>query len=249
MYIDRIEISEQSKKRLGFFMKIEEVQITIFLFLCKEIRPDNFLDVGANVGFYSLILKKYFPHVKVFAFEPTPETFRELEINFSMNPGLVDGCSLHNLAISSSIGTIDFMNFGEMSGRNGIASTSIHRRSESTKVIKVSTVCLDDLNEEIAGSCMIKVDTEGHEVDVIRGGEGFLRRNNCVVQIEEGHGKSEGCIKDIFAAYGYSKILKIGPDSYYTNVSKLHDPTLKLRLVEASMNFLVEHRWNKNPSI
>ena len=183
------------------------------------------------------------------AFEPTPETFKELQNNFQINPGLSNCVYLYNMGISSSVGAIDFVDFGDMSGRNGIAYTSIHGRSESAKIIKIETNPLDCFSNEATGACMLKIDTEGHEVDVLRGGSEILSKNNCVVQIEDGHGKSELEIGTIFESYGYSKIFKIGPDSYYSNIATLQDPAAKLSLVEQSINFLIDHRWNKNPSL
>jgi len=249
MYFDEISLSENSKKRLGFFMKIEEVQVAVFLFLCKQIQAKTLFDIGANVGFYSLITRKYFPHIKVLSFEPTPETFRELQVNISINPGMSNQCYLFNSALSSSVGVIDFVDYGDMSGRNGIANTSIHGRTTSTKIIQIDTTRLDNLKNEASSCCIFKIDTEGHEVEVLRGGEEVFCSNKCVIQIEDGHGKSQSEISNIFDTYGYTKILNVGPDSYYTNISTLMDPSARLHLFEESVNFMIQHRWNLNPTI
>jgi FkbM family methyltransferase len=249
MYFDGISLLENSKKRLGFFMKIEEVQLAIFLFFAKTITPELFIDIGSNVGFYSLVFKKYYPDANTLAFEPTPDTFKELQLNFSLNPDLQAGIKLLNLGVSSRRAEIDFIDFGDMSGRNAIENTSIHSKPESVKTIKVNTTLLDDFMGEAHGTCLLKIDTEGHEIEVLRGGEGFLSSHNCVLQIEEGYANSSALISDIMQSYGYRKLLHIGPDSYYSNIPKLFDSPVMLGLVEAALNFLVEHRWNKNPAI
>ena len=184
MYTEGIALSENSKKRLGFFMKIEEVQVAVFIFFCKKIQVQTLFGIGANVGFYFLITRKYFPHIKGLSFEPTPETFKEFQANISINPDMSNHCYLFNSALSSSLGVIDFFDHGDMSGRNGIANTSIHGRTEtSTKIIQIDTMRLDNLNDQVSGCCILKIDTEGHEVEVLRGGEEVLCRNQCVIQI------------------------------------------------------------------
>lgn len=249
MYFDDISLLENSKKRLGFFMKIEEVQLAVFLFFAKTTTPELFIDIGSNVGFYSLVFKKYYPEAKTLAFEPTPDTFEELQLNFSLNPNLKAGVQLLNLGVSSSRAKINFIDFGDMSGRNAIENTSIHSKPESVKTIKVNTILLDDFIGVVHGNCLLKIDTEGHEIEVLRGGKGFLSSHNCVLQIEEGYAKSSALIRDILQSYGYNKLLHIGPDSYYSNIPNLFDPPAMIGLVEAALNFLVEHRWNKNPTI
>src|SRR3972149_7010328 len=49
-----------------------------------DIREGVFLDIGANIGKYSIILGQN-PKIKVIAFEPTPETFKILKKNIELN--------------------------------------------------------------------------------------------------------------------------------------------------------------------
>lgn len=249
MYTDGINLSENSKKKLNFFIRIEEMQVAVFLLLCKHIGATTFFDIGANIGFYSLIVGKYFPHMKVFSFEPTPETFRELQANASINPNISNQFRIFNLALSSSMGAIDFADHGEMSGRNGIVNTSIHHISTSVNIIQVPIRRLDDYKNEASGCCIFKIDTEGHETEVLRGGEDVFRNNKCLVQIEDGHGKSLTEINNIFHQYGYEKIFSAGPDSYFSNIPTLIDHSVRLNLFEASVDFMIQHRWNSNPAI
>lgn len=258
MFFDEITLTEQSRKRLGFFMKIEELQCAIMLSLCQYLKPKLFVDVGANVGLYSLLLKKYFPQIGVICIEPSPVTFKELRANFDINKDLFNFVTLHNFAVSSSIGQLRFLNFGDCSGMNAIEETSIHNPVEALETIDVYTYRLDDLliPETICGNdphtenkIVIKIDTEGHELEVIYSGASYLMANQCLLQIEDGHKKSENNISDVMVGYGYKKIFTAGPDSYYTNIVSLHDPVLFKDLVQNAINFLIAHRWGGNPPL
>src|SRR5690606_6620755 len=111
MYFDGVNLTDASKKRLGILMKIEEFQVALFLAFFKYLKAKCCIDVGSNVGFYSLAIMKYFPDSKVVAFEPTPDTFRELGNNFLLNPAMGRGAQLINMGLSSAVSEIDFLDF------------------------------------------------------------------------------------------------------------------------------------------
>lgn len=254
MYFDEILLSEKSKIRLNFFLKIEEIQCAIFLFFCREIKANLFLDIGANVGFYSLLLKKYFPKINIVCFEPTPDTFIELISNFQMNPKLDDSIIFHNAAVSSGLGFINLLNFGNCSGKNALEFTSIHDPGQAINKIEVPALRIDDLllnNMEKpfvsgANTVAIKIDTEGHEFEILRGGSLFLKENDCFLQVEEGHKNSSNEMINFLLDLGYTRIYTAGPDSYFTNNKLLQDPLIISKLVEEAINFILAHRWGKD---
>jgi hypothetical protein len=77
-------------------------------------------------------------------------------------------------------------------------------------VKQVKCVTLDDALQACSGPFAIKIDVEGHEEKVLRGARNILKEP-CVVQVEN--------FREILEfPPGYSKVARIGPDSYYSNI-------------------------------
>ena len=242
--IKGLTLTEQSKRRWPYFLKIEEVQIATFLTLVKKINPSFFFDVGANVGFYTLIARKYFSELRCFAFEPTPETYNNLVINLNENKtsGNVDA---FQIALSSNQGIIEFGDFGDCSGKNAIITTSIHDQKDIKKRFPVNTDSLDNLYPEVLGCIIIKIDTEGHEIDVIKGGRNFLTKNKVVLQVETGHKNNSDELDSIIRSCTLDLLFRLGPDSYYTNIRNLLTASMSSEILEKANQFVISHRWDQ----
>lgn len=130
------------------------------LLLRELLRPgDTFLDVGANVGFYSLVLSVTQPKTQVVAFEPNPRIFQLLKSNVAANH--FDHVTCEPLALSDSDGTATlYLNQSDMS-----ASLRDDFDSHRTETVAVRTTSLDHYinRQEIRGRLIVKVDVEGHE--------------------------------------------------------------------------------------
>lgn len=134
-------------------------------FLLHLLRPtDSFLDVGANVGTYT-ILASGVVRAKSITLEPIPYTFFLLNRNIRINDlsALVDlhcaavGCSPGHLLFTASKGPMNHV----LSARSSIIS------SEATVEVLATTV--DDLLSNTAPSLLWKVDVEGFESEVLQG--------------------------------------------------------------------------------
>jgi len=125
------------------------------------------LDVGANVGAYTLLLGQWVrPGGRVFAFEPAPEAYGGLTAHVRLN-GLGDGVTCVRAAVSSSTGTATLTVDG-LSGANRLDASATGER--------VETVTLDDFcRREGVRPSFIKIDVEGAELDVLRGARETIR--------------------------------------------------------------------------
>lgn len=126
------------------------------------------LDVGANVGAYTLLLGQWArPGGRVFAFEPAPEAFDGLTRHVALN-GLGDQVTPVRAAAAATTGTATLAVDG-LSGANRLDGSAGGER--------VRTVTLDDFcrREGITPS-FIKIDVEGAELDVLRGARETIRR-------------------------------------------------------------------------
>jgi FkbM family methyltransferase len=139
-----------------------------------EIRPNDCVwDVGANVGLYSSIFSRVVgPSGKVFAFEPSPTNFARLKSAI----GLLDNVVLIPMALGESSGRMAFSEGSDATGATSRVVGEAAAPTESTVHVEVRRGDELILSNEADDPDVIKIDTEGFELDVIRGLEQTLRR-------------------------------------------------------------------------
>lgn len=166
------------------FFLIDDVQKSIFFNLYEKnelakiapfIKPGGtYLDIGANIGFYSLAFaKKLNLNGKVYAFEPNPKTYAQLQRNCCLNT-FAANIFTYNLAVSNQEKTIPFYYDKVNSG----SATAVFYEDMQGKVEKteVSAITLDKFieKEKIAQIELIKIDVEGHEIELLEGAKQAL---------------------------------------------------------------------------
>jgi len=122
------------------------------------------LDLGANIGYYSLLAGSLIGTGKVFAFEPFPETFSLLRRNIQIN-GFTNITPI-NKAVSNLIGKQKFFSV------NDPTSNSLFQKAsgESTKTIEVDSITIDAfVYENKLTVDVVKMDIEGAEIQVLAG--------------------------------------------------------------------------------
>jgi len=155
--------------------------------LVKNIRQDDvFWDVGANVGLHTFTIKKLAPTLTCFAFEPFYKNFARLCVNQNLNPHLK--ISKYNLALASNAGIETLYTSANNAGR-----TSLNPLENSTPTeIHISTVTGDDLLRlGIAQPNIIKLDTEGTELAILRGCKDVLKANKLRAVLYESFSQHE----------------------------------------------------------
>jgi FkbM family methyltransferase len=149
-------------------------------FLRKE---DVFIDVGSNVGSYT-ILSSAEIGAKTISIEPVPSTFDFLAKNISLNniSGLVD---THNIALGGRNGSIRFT-----TTQDTVNHVAINNEKD---LIEVQVNTLDSVIKEI-NPCLIKIDVEGYESEVLKGADITLKNPSLMALIVElnGSGKRYG---------------------------------------------------------
>jgi FkbM family methyltransferase len=193
----------------------EPVQPYVFLELAKDLGSEVFVDVGANIGAYSVFLSSLASIQRIYSFEAALETYNELEKNVSLNNHAGKIQTFHK-AISEREGKVRFGIVGSFSGANSIVSTSIHQQPKFTGEVVVDCAPLDDVVSERSKNICIKIDVEGHEKAVLAGAKSLLTENASLVQVEDYLG-ADSSPSEILRSYGYVKIFSIGPDGYFTN--------------------------------
>ena len=139
------------------------------LFIERLLGPgDGVLDVGANVGTYTLLAAALTaPDGQVTSFEADPVNAARLRENVSRN-ALTRRVTVHEAAVSSSSGKVEF--FADRDVSNSIRRET-HRAGRSREV---DSVRLDDVAIRPERLVLAKVDIEGAEVDALRGAATLL---------------------------------------------------------------------------
>lgn len=166
-------------------------------FLLAWLRPgDTFVDVGANIGPYSLLAASV-DGVRVVAFEPGDEARRRAAANVALN-GMGDRVVLSPAAVSDRDGRARLTASHLPTDRlvaDADADTDApgpHDVAVAVAVVdgtptrEVETVRLDSYaaREGLARVALVKVDVEGHELDVLAGAAGVVARDRPALVVE-----------------------------------------------------------------
>jgi len=143
--------------------------------LCEELRSDDiFYDIGANVGVYSCLAGSVTSEGEVVAFEPHPDNIKSLNSNINRNR---INATVMEIALSDENDRLVLAEEGSGAGHGEHQITE-----ESTNDgIRINVRSLDEVRhvEELPQPNVLKIDVEGAEYDVIKGGLQTLSRNDC----------------------------------------------------------------------
>jgi FkbM family methyltransferase len=145
-------------------------------FLWKSLQPGmTFLDIGAHHGLYSIIAtKKLGRNGRVIAFEPSPRERQRMRLHLRHNG--TESVTLEPYALAAEVGVASLSVV--VDGFTTMNSLRIPAMDQLTHQIKVETMTLDEYlrRERIDRVDLIKIDTEGGEMDAFRGADNLLRR-------------------------------------------------------------------------
>jgi FkbM family methyltransferase len=143
------------------------------------LRPgDTFVDVGANIGYTSFVAASIVgPTGHVHAFEPVAEYYERLAAFARMNPGfdiVANDIALGDRAGRAEISVSDYRNIGWNTMVPGLMARRMLGQTQETAVQR-----LDDYIEKrkLGPISLVKIDTEGYELPVLLGLEGYLARS------------------------------------------------------------------------
>lgn len=170
-------------------------------FFLQLARPgDLFLDVGANIGSYSVLVPNETGCDSI-SFEPIPQTFSFLKRNMEVN-GLSSPCHrLHNAGVGDSKAFLRFSS--DRDTTNSVMS------DDEDGGIEVEVVPLDEVVPS-GRTCWMKVDVEGFEMDVIQGATRVLREvGGLVIELNgagEKFGNPDDKVRDALVESGFVEV-------------------------------------------
>ena len=189
-----------------------DVEIKFLRFL--NLKSAVMLDIGANIGTYSAILEDIVESDNLYIFEPLPYLNKHLKQYFKK-------AHVFNYALSDKEGTQNIrVPYIENKRFDSRASFNLHTEPNQTGFdeIKVPLISLDNIIKKIHIDSIgfIKIDVEGHEIEVLNGGIETITRFKplLLIEIETRHHKIP--ITEIF-----SRLEKMNYKGYYINSEKL----------------------------
>ncbi len=130
-------------------------------------------DVGANRGDYAEALVAKFPKSEIYCFEPSAKTFELLGTRVGNAPNV----HLFNLGMGDSAGDVVLYTDGVGSGSASVYDRRLeHVGGKLDLQEKITLETLDSFcrDNQVATIDFLKLDTEGHELNVLRGAEGLM---------------------------------------------------------------------------
>jgi len=139
---------------------------------------DLVVDIGANVGQFALVARHRWPGARIVSFEPLPQAAQRLRAVFAGDGRF----ECRSVALTDHAGTEAFHVTGhdDSSSLLPVATRQVEEfATDGVAVLQVTTARLDDVlpaAELPAGPILVKIDTQGTELDVLRGGTELLAR-------------------------------------------------------------------------
>lgn len=151
--------------------------------MLKELVTENSVvfDIGANIGYYSLILSKWQENCKIYSFEPIPKTYNYLLENIKLNK--CNNIYTNNIALSNKEGYEIFYYNKMLSGNSSmkVLNSKVKLEEFNCKLSRLDTYVEENEIEKID---VIKCDTEGSELLVFEGGIESIKKFKPVVYTE-----------------------------------------------------------------
>jgi len=191
---------------------------------------DYFIDIGSNIGFYSIYLASKYKNLKIMSFEPIKENYDQ--INRSVSKNDYKKFDIYNYALSNTeenktMWVTDLRKKGgfsiyEEEDYKKEVYNHMYDENKLTK-IKVKTKIFDKNFEIFGKKILLKIDVERHELFCLLGMKKLLKENNnkVLIQVEITNDNKEKVFK-VINDYGFRLIHTISPDDKNENYAIDH---------------------------
>jgi len=176
----------------------EYPELKNFMRRCTELKPDVFIDIGANRGLYTCVMMKNRLVPRAILFEPDRRNRVHLRANLLIND-LIDGdIEIHEVALGAVPGKFRLVPGPE----RDIGLSQIVENAGAADGYDVDVVRFDDIVTLAGKTLAIKIDIERYERKALAGRARTLKDNRGIVQIEVLEAREETI--GIMAAAGYA---------------------------------------------
>lgn len=202
-------------KRLLNFKPYEEANVAAMRAIIREQGIATFYDIGANIGYYSVLLGKE-PGIKqVHAFEPLKRNYLQLGANVLIN-GLDAVVQCHHCALGEDNTALTLHYHPESTGIATLDANNTGR--PDTDYNQHEVVRCRVFDEEFTGSgetVLMKIDVEGFEQHVLKGMLQFLANNTVYLVIEMNTAQED--THALLTSLGFTRLERELDDFLYSN--------------------------------
>lgn len=147
------------------------------------------LDIGANVGFFSIAARSSYPQATIHAYEPNPRVLAFLKANTAQL-----GIGIYPEAVGAHNGHVSMVESGD----------SNQARTLSTGDDAITQVSLDTAIERLGGTVdLLKLDCEGAEWDMFRSANPWLHIRNIRMEYHLFHGETVRDVEQSLSSLGF----------------------------------------------
>lgn len=172
-------------------------------------KVDSFIDIGANTGYYSILAASVNPNITIHSFEPAKGPAHYLRKNIAIN-NFRTKITAHDIALSDKESEVEFYEVQNAKYRylshnlGGVGSLKKESNLNRTSTI-VKVLSLDHFVDRkgIQKIDLIKVDTEGTENLVLKGGPQTIQRFKPIIICETLFHRIEKELESIMRSHGY----------------------------------------------
>jgi FkbM family methyltransferase len=151
-----------------------------FIRSCAALKPDVFIDVGANLGLYTCIVMKHGLAPRAILFEPDRRNRVHLRANLLVNDLLDADIAIHDVALGAAPGKFRLVPGPE----RDIGLSQIVENAPPSAGYEVEIVRFDDVVSLSGKTLAIKIDIERYERKALAGMARTLADNRGIMQIE-----------------------------------------------------------------
>ena len=149
----------------------------------RKLRINTVIDIGANVGEFTWIFSKLFSGAEIFAFEPLPNCYRQLQERTKNRNNI----HCYNVGLGNEDGSMEIHESDWHPASSFREMDSLHKmnypHSSGSKDLTVNIKRLDDVleGEKLVDNIFIKMDVQGFEDEVIKGGNKIFSKAKVII--------------------------------------------------------------------
>ncbi len=185
MNLKRVTRKTLNYLRIDLTRNLEYDRLTADIMRRVIVHDSNCIDIGCHKGEILDTMLKLAPEGHHFAFEPIPEMFEQLTEKYNGRAKILP------YALSDKQSTSKFNFVKNASAYSGLQNRTYKVKKPVIEKIPVEVTTLDSVIPTDVDIHFIKIDVEGAEFNVLKGGIELLKRNRPVIIFESGLGASE----------------------------------------------------------
>lgn len=169
--------------RLAARLPVEEHQIAKAINIVNKEKLTVVLDIGANIGLYTVALGQLQAVKRIHAFEPVRANYNQLCANVYLN-NLNMKVDAHRAALGDKADHASIYIEPKSTGRSRLNPDYSGDRQAFTEHETVKIFRLDDYLPLAGERVFVKLDVEGHALEVLQGMTQFMQKNHVYIQAE-----------------------------------------------------------------